>query len=128
MIVRISDLNYCKHVGYQNFFSFFQEARIAYLRQFNYTEMDIEGCGMIVAEANCKYKAELFFDNAIDIYCAVTTLRSKLFVMQYQILKADTVCAEGFTKNLCYDYRAKQVIRLPQPFVDAVASYERDQE
>ncbi len=125
LTVRISDLNYGNHVGYQNFFSFFQEARIAYLKQFNYTEMDIEGHGMIVGEANCKYKRELFMNDKFQASCAVTELRSKLFVMEYQILKADAVCAEGFTNNLCFDYKAKKVVRLPEPFVEAIKAYEK---
>ena len=124
MTVRITDLNYANHVGYQNFFSFFQEARIAYLKQFSYSEMDIEGYGMIVGEANCKYKRELYLSDAFQVSCAITELRSKLFVMGYQISKTDTVCAVGFTNNLCYDYQAERVVRLPEPFIYAVTRHE----
>lgn len=124
MTVRFSDLNYANHVGYQTYFSFFQEARIAYLKQFNYSELDIEGYGMVISEANCKYKRELLLNDAFHVSCAVTQLRSKVFVMEYQIAKADTVCAEGFTNILCYDYLSQQVIRLPEAFIKAIAVYE----
>jgi YbgC/YbaW family acyl-CoA thioester hydrolase len=126
MTVRINDLNYAYHVGYQNFFSFFQEARCAYLMQFNYSEMDIEGYSMIVGEAHCKYKRELALNDTFHVFCAVTELRSKLFVMKYQIVKAAAVCAEGFTNNLFYDYQTRRVARLAQPFVETVTSYEGD--
>ncbi len=124
LTVRVSDLNYGNHVGYQNFFSYFQEARIAYLAQFGYSEMDIEGYGMIVGEANCKYKRELFLNDRIRIACRIKEIKSKLFVMQYRITMDGAACAEGFTKNLCYDYQAKSVVRLPDAFVQKITSFE----
>lgn len=125
LTVRVIDLNYGNHVGYQNYFSFFQEARIAYLKQFSYSEMDIEGHGMIIGEANCRYKHELFLHDEIQVACAVTELMSKGFVMEYQISKANAVCATGHTKNFCYDYQAKRVTRPPKAFVQAVRGFDK---
>ncbi len=122
--VRSSDLNYGNHVGYQNYFSFFQEARIAYLAQFGYAELDIEGYGMIIGEANCKYKKELFLNDRIRVACRVDVLKPKLFVMSYRITKDASICAEGITKNLCYDYQAGKVAQLPEAFVSSVRSFE----
>jgi acyl-CoA thioesterase FadM len=45
--------------------------------------------------------------------------------MQYEITKDGTSCAEGFTKNLCCDYRSKKVIRLPDAFVSKIQSFEQ---
>ena len=125
LTVRVNDLNYGNHVGYQNFFAYFQEARIAYLEQFGYSEMDIEGHGMIVGEANCKYKQELFLNDRIDIACRIKEIKSKMFIMQYLITKNDSPCAEGFTKNLCYDYQDKKVVRLPEAFAEKITSFEK---
>ncbi|MGD8844557.1 MAG: thioesterase family protein [Desulfobacteraceae bacterium] len=124
MTVRSSDLNYANHVGYQNFFSFFQEARIRYLDQFQYSEMEIEGYGMIVGEANCKYKRELFLNDAIAVACGITEFKSKCFIMGYQLSRDNTLCAEGFTKNYCYDYLAKRVMRPPEAFVQTITAFE----
>jgi acyl-CoA thioester hydrolase len=125
LTVRVSDLNYGNHVGYQNYFSFFQEARIAYLGQFGYSEMDIEGYGMIIAEANCKYKKELFLHDGIRVACGIQQIKSKRFIMRYVITNDRTVCAEGFTHNLCYDYQAKKVMRIPDAFVRKIQSFEQ---
>ena len=123
--VRVSDLNYGNHVGYQNYFSFFQEARIAYLKQVGFSELDLGDCGIIVAEANCKYKRELYLNDAITVTCAVTKLKSKLFTMDYVILKDDANCAQGYTKNLCYDYQRKSITSLPEAFVAAITQFEK---
>ncbi len=124
LTVRASDLNYGGHVGYQNFFAFFQEARLAYLNQFGFSELDIDGYGMIVAEANCKYKQELHLNQPIRIGCRVDKLKSKLFVMNYKIESTENICAEGFTKNLCFDYKVKKIVKLPAVFIQAVEEYE----
>lgn len=122
--VRVSDLNYGAHVGYQNYFSYFQEARIAYLDQFTFSELDIGGCGMIVAEATCKYKQALYLNDDITVACAISDLKSKMFVMDYQIWIDKALCAEGLTKNLGYDYNTQSVCRLPDRFVQAVKAFE----
>lgn len=125
LTVRVSDLNYGNHVGYQNFFSFFQEARIAYLAQFGFSELDIGGCGIIVAEANCRYKQELYLNDAITVACAVRALKSKMFIMDYCISMEKTICAQGFTKIMCFDHQTKSVGRVPEVFVQAVTKFEK---
>ncbi len=126
MTVRTTDLNYGNHVGYQTYFSYFQEARSAYLGQFGYTELDIEGYGMIIGEANCRYKRELFLNDSIRIACCITEIKSKRFVMQYEISNKEEVCAEGFTKNLCYDYQVKEVVQWPDAFVSKIQAFEQN--
>jgi acyl-CoA thioester hydrolase len=122
--VRINDLNYGNHVGHQVYFSFFQESRVAYLNQFGFSELDIEGLGMIMAEAGCRYKQQLLLGDSIQVACAVVELKPKRFTMVYQINKGDTVCAEGSTINICYDYAAQKVARLPEGFVRRIKAFE----
>jgi acyl-CoA thioester hydrolase len=124
LTVRVNDLNYGNHVGHQIFFSYFHEARVAYLNHFGYTELDIGGCGMILAEAGCKYKQALFLNDKVRVDCAVTELKPRRFTMAYQIARDDIVCAEGFTINLGFDYQSNKVVRLPEAFVHQIKSFE----
>ena len=124
LTVRVNDLNYGNHVSHQNFFSYFQESRVAYLHQFGYSELDIGGYGIIMAEAGCKYKQALFLNDAIQVACGVTELKSKRFTMAYQIERDGTVCAEGITVNICYDYQTQKVVRLPEEFIQKVKAFE----
>jgi len=124
MTVRINDLNYANHVAHQQFFSYFQEARMAYLRQFNWTELDIDGFGMIMTEANCKYKRQLFYGDRIQVACNISELKPKQFNMLYEIKKSGIVCAEGFTANHIFDYKVAKIVSLPENFVKTVAEFE----
>jgi YbgC/YbaW family acyl-CoA thioester hydrolase len=122
--IRVGDLNYGNHVGYQNYFLFFQDARIAYLRQFNCSEMDIEGYGMIISEADCRYKRELFLNDDIEVKCRVSSITSMLFRMSYQIERSGELCSTGTTTNLCYDYKEKQRVNLPERFIQSIKKFE----
>ena len=65
--VRVADVNYGGHVSNAAVLSFFQDARIAYLKQFGYSELDIGGCGLILPEAHVRYLAEMFLGDELRI-------------------------------------------------------------
>jgi YbgC/YbaW family acyl-CoA thioester hydrolase len=124
LTVRAADLNYGNHVAYYNYLLYFQEARIGYLAQFGCTELNIRGRGMIISEARCQYKRELFLGDAIQVYCRVTELKRGRFTMHYQIQRRGTLCARGETTNIGYDYTSKRLTGLPQEFIADVARFE----
>ena len=97
---------------------------MAYLRQFNWTELDIDGFGMIMTEANCKYKRQLFYGDRIQVACNISELKPKQFNMLYEIKKSGIVCAEGFTANHIFDYKVTKIVNLPENFVRTVAEFE----
>ena len=124
LTVRVNDLNYGGHVSHQNFFSYFQESRVAYLGQFGYSEMDIGDHGTIITESGCKHKQALFLHDALQVACRIVELKSKAFTMAYQIQKKAVICAEGFTISLCYDYPTQKVVRLPEAFIRKIRAFE----
>ena len=122
--VRIGDINYGNHAGYHCYFLFFQEARIAYLKQFGFSEHDIAGYAMMISTADCRYKRELFLGDEVMVSCRVSRLKSKLFTMNYRIERAGQVCATGSTTSLCLDPRGKKAVKLPPVFVRVVEEFE----
>jgi YbgC/YbaW family acyl-CoA thioester hydrolase len=124
LTVRSDDLNFAQHVAHQNYFIYFQEARIAYLGQFGFSELDICGCAMLIAEASCRYRKELFFGDRLRASCRVERLNPKTFVMAYTLARDGDLCAEGSTTNLVVEPRQKKVVPLPDGFVAAVRAFE----
>ncbi|MGD8542146.1 MAG: thioesterase family protein [Desulfobacteraceae bacterium] len=124
LTVRSDDLNFAQHVAHQNYFIYFQEARIAYLGQFGFSELDICGCAMLIAEASCRYRRELFFGDRLQASCRVVRLTPKTFVMAYSLARDGVLCAEGSTTNLVVAPRQKKVVPLPDGFVAAVRAFE----
>ena len=122
--VRISDVNYGNHVSYAYYLLYFQDARIAYLNNLGFSELDIGGKGIIVTEVNCKYKRELKLGDNLDVHCKVSSLSSKGFEMDYEIKRAGKSCATSHMNFLCFDYNEKKVSALPEVFSKKVSEFE----
>lgn len=83
--VRITDLNYGNHVGNDTFFSLLQEARMAFLQSKLYSELNIDGVSIVVADAAIEYKKELFYNDTLKIYVTATNFISIGFDLFYKI-------------------------------------------
>ena len=68
--VRITDMNYGGHLGNDTVLSLMHEARMQYLAQFGYSEMAIEGSGLIMVDASVMYKAEVFSGDIVRVEIA----------------------------------------------------------
>ena len=123
--IRISDINYGNHVSYAFYLLYFQDARIAYLNNLGFSELNIgDGKGIIVSEVDCKYKRELLLGDEIDVKCKVSSMRSKGFEMEYLIERKGETCALGKIVILCFDYDNKKISALPETFVNKVKEFE----
>lgn len=123
--VRISDINYGNHVANSAVLNFFQDARIRYLNHLGgFSEMDIGGCGIILPEANVKYKAEMFLADELVIGVRISAQGRSSVTMEYRIERDGTVTAEGKTTLIAFDYTTRKPRRLPQAFKDAICAFE----
>lgn len=122
--VRVADVNYGAHVSNAAVLSFFQDARIAYLQQFGYSELDIGGCGIILPEAHVKYRAEMFLGDRLKIGVRTELLQKSSFVMMYRIERDGIVTAEGTTNLVAFDYSKRKPVRLPKEFRLSVEAFE----
>ena len=125
-VVRVADINYGGHVSNAAVLSFFQDARIGYLgRMGPYSELDIgEGCGIILPEAQVRYRAEMFLRDVLIIGARVIRFGNSSFTMEYRIEREEEVTAEGTTALVCFDYSARRPRRLPAPFRRALSDFE----
>ncbi len=124
--VRVVDVNYGAHVANSAVLNFFQDARIAYLKNLGgYTEMDIgNACGIILPEAHVKYLAEMFLADELVVGAKVTSVSRSSFTMCYRIERDGEVTAEGETALICFDYQKRKPRRLDVVFKDKLASFE----
>jgi acyl-CoA thioesterase FadM len=56
--VRINDLNYGNHLGNDALLSIIHEARVRFLNSLGYTEIDVEGVGILMADSVIIYKSQ----------------------------------------------------------------------
>jgi len=123
--VRVADVNYAGHVSNAAVLSFFQDARIAYLRALGgYSELDIGGCGIILPEAQVRYLAEMFLGDELTIGVRIGEMRNSAFVMHYRIERNGTATVEGTTGLVAFSYELRKPRRLPETFRRQVAARE----
>lgn len=115
--IRIADINYGNHVGNDAFVSIIHEARMQWLNQYGYTELKIEGTGLIMSDMVLEFKNESFYGDLVEIKLGVGDVSRIGFDLYYQLFaKRDTeiiLLAIAKTGMICYDYDAKKVVPIP---------------
>ncbi len=116
--VRITDLNYGAHVGNDKVLSFLHEARVRFLKSLGYSELNLEGVGMIMADAALIFKSEIFYGDELLISLQPVDCNRVGFDLIYKIEKTPVdkmgIVAIAKTAMICYDYTLKKVAALPE--------------
>ena len=122
LTVRVTDLNYGSHAGNDTVLGFIHEARVQYLQSLGYREFNMEGVGLIMADAALIFKNEIFYGDELLISIRATEFTRVGFELIYKIEKkqADpplTMVAIAKTNMACFDYDRKKVVPLPEKAV-----------
>lgn len=120
--VRITDLNYGKHVGNDTILSMIHEARVQYLKQLGYGELDLAGVGLIMSDVAIEFKSELFYGDEVLVSVAAGDLSKISFDLYYKLEKhsGDKTVSVAVAKTgmVCYDYSKKKVAAIPTEVAD----------
>ena len=116
--VRITDINYGNHLGNDSFVSIINEARVQWLHQYGYTELNIEGTGLILADLMMEFKNESFYGDTIEVIIYVAEISKVSFELYYQLSakRSDKIILLALAKTgmVCFDYGAKKVVAMPE--------------
>jgi acyl-CoA thioester hydrolase len=115
--VRITDLNYGDHVGNDSVLAILHEARMQFMQQYGYTEMQAEGVSLIMSDAAIEFKKELYYGDTLIISVTPGDWSSVGFDLLYKIEterqgQLQTAVAAK-TGMVCYDYEQKKIMPAP---------------
>lgn len=118
--VRITDLNYGNHVGNDSIVSIIHEARVQFLKLGGFSELSVGEPGLIMTDLSVEYIRELFYGDQLSISIACAEISRLSFELFYEITATREekafVAAKAKTGMVCYDYQAKRVAMVPDPF------------
>ena len=121
MQIRVTDLNYGGHVGNDTVLSLLQEARQQFLASKGFKELDIEGFGLIMADAVVEYKKEMLYGNQIRIWVIATDFDKMGFDIFYKIeLLNDNnpvIAVKAKTGMMLYDYTLNKKASLTDEII-----------
>jgi len=118
--VRITDINYGNHLGNDVLVSIVHEARAQWLRANGYSEIDIEGTGLIMSDLAVEYIHESFYGDELLIDISAGEIARVSFELYYTIQTTRDekiiLIARAKTGMVCYNYAIKKVAAVPEKF------------
>lgn len=116
--VRITDLNYGRHVGNDTMLAYVQEARVQWLRSMGYaSELLAEPVGLILIDLAVRLKAEVVYGDALRVHVAVSAWSPLGFELVYLIRKQDGSEAARATTGLAFfNYATRRLAPAPEGF------------
>ena len=123
--VRYAETDQMGVAYYGNYFTWFEVGRAEFLRErgFDYRTLEREeGCYIVVAEANCRYKAPARYDDLLRIRTDLRNIRGPLLHFGYSVLRDEdsSLLAEGETKHFVADVQMK-ARTLPEKYLRALS-------
>jgi acyl-CoA thioester hydrolase len=116
--VRITDINYGNHMGNDSFVGIIHEARMMWLHQYGFTELNIEGIGLIMSDLAVEFKSESFYGDQLEVKISASEISRLSFELYYQLSARRNneriLLANAKTGMICYDYTAKKVAGMPE--------------
>ncbi|TXK45344.1 thioesterase [Pontibacter qinzhouensis] len=113
--IRITDLNYGSHLGNDRLLSVLHEARVQLLSHFGYSELDMAGSSLIMADVAIEYKGEGFYGDVLTIKMAITDLHKYGFDITYHVVNQhDKEIARAKTGMLCFNYTTRKLATVPE--------------
>ncbi len=115
---RISDINYGNHLGHDRIISLTHEARVRFLQNYNFSEIDVDGVGIIMADLAITYKAEVSWGESLNFNIAIYAPKNSGCNFFYHIKNAKTGAevARAKTGIVFFDYKKRKIARMPAAF------------
>lgn len=116
--VRIGDINYGNHMANDAILRFAHEARLRFLQAHGYSELNVDGCGIIMSDAAICYKAEVFHGSPLRMRIGLGDFTRHGFDMIYQAVDDNSgrEVARLKTGIVFFDYDARKIALTPESF------------
>ena len=118
--VRITDINYGRHVGNDALLGLLHEARLRFLAHFGFSEEDIGGVGMLMGDAVVQFKAVAFRGDRLVIEVGLRDVERRTFDLVYRATRVGDGATVALAKTgmVAFDYARNQPAELPAAFLE----------
>lgn len=110
--VRYAETDQMGIVYHSNHLIWFEVGRVELMRQLGFAYRDMEredGLLIAVAEAKCRYRAPVYYDEEVVVRTRLKTVRKSVVIFSYELARADTgaLLAEGETTHVVTNSQMK---------------------
>ncbi len=115
--VRITDINYGNHIGNNSLVEIIHEARMQFLVQNGFTELNIAGSSLIMNELAIEFKNESFYKDLLEVKIFAGEISRVSFELFYSVSTLrnnnEIIVANAKTGMVCFNYKEKKVEAIP---------------
>ena len=117
--IYIGHINYGHHLDNALLLSLVSEARVRFFKFLGYTELDVEGGGIVVSDAAVQYKSESFHGETLvfEMTPAEFNKYGCDLVWRATDKASGREVARGKTGIIFFDYGARRPVPVPAGFV-----------
>lgn len=112
--IRFADIDAMGHVNNAVYFSYFEQARMAYFKERVARIWDWNEDGVIVARNEIDYVFPVFLNDRMIIRLWVEHVGSKSFTVCYRVVVGERLCATGKSVLVCFNHKNKATQLLPE--------------
>ena len=112
--IRFADIDSMGHVNNAVYFSYFEQARMAYFKERVARIWDWNEDGVIVARNEIDYIYPVFLNDRMNIRLWVEHVGSKSFSVCYRVVVGERLCAVGKSVLVCFNHKNKATQVLPE--------------
>ena len=123
--IRFNDIDAMGHVNNAVIFTYFEEGRKA-LFYDAFRESAPGGFNFMVAHLECDYILPVRLEDRLLLNLWVTAIGTKSFGLAYALMDeadANRIFAKGSSVQVCYDYRQRQSVPVPQTLKKELLAY-----
>ncbi|WP_291986406.1 thioesterase family protein [Candidatus Accumulibacter sp. ACC007] len=118
MTLYLSHMNYAGHLDNALLLSLVSEARARFFMSLGYTELNVEGVGIVIADAAVQYRSEAFHGEVMVVGMAASDFSGKGCDLPWRMHEklSQREVARGKTGIVFFDYAARKVAPVPASF------------
>ncbi|WP_219861318.1 acyl-CoA thioesterase [Vreelandella piezotolerans] len=123
LTVRVTDMNYGRHLGHDALVSLLHEARAKAFMALDLPEWDMHGYPSVVVDLAVQYQQQARFPDALVIETAVPEPEGKALTIYQRVIKADTgdVVATARVNKLLLDLAVGRPVAIPDALKQTLA-------
>ena len=120
--IYINHINYGNHLDNAALLMLVSEARVRFFNYLGYSEMDVEGVGIIVADCAVQYRSEAFHGETLIAEFAADDFNKYGcdFVWRLSDMVSGREVASGKHGMMFFDYNVRKPAGVPEAFVARV--------
>ena len=129
--MRYADPDAQTHVFFANYFTYMDEAYMAYLNEVGFSWEVLAGKKLetYYANADCQFLGRAFYGDVLHVYAAFSKLGNSSMVATMTVVNtsSDEIVAKGHLTSVMIDSATGKSTRIPDYFRNAVARYQSGQ-